>query len=446
LVTANHQAGIENASILIVDDEPANIELLEQVLIRAGFSDVRSTSDARDVVDIAATDPPDLLALDLFMPHVDGFEIIHQTRAMGLHESRMPILVLTADVSEETKQRALALGANDFLSKPYDVLEVALRVRNLLRTHFLYRALEEQNDVLDSRVRDRTRALDDLTLELEELNRTKSELIQILAHELFTPITAIRGSVLTLQRLGDQISSDDIAGLFEGIDAGTNRLQRLVGNLRAAASLDRQTVRIDLTDTPVANLLTKLREDHPKAGDRIQVEDPTAGGSVVLADADLAARALSIVVENALDLTPLDSVVDVVVSRADGVTEISVADRGPGVPDGYRTLIFEAFTQSEASDTRTHQGLGIGLFLAARIMLHHGGEIRTQLRPGGGSIFTLDFRSSPAGSDTEPALADEGGLEEARPHLPPESRFAKSLAGQHQVKEPTETGVTPRYS
>ncbi|HUF59829.1 MAG TPA: response regulator [Actinomycetota bacterium] len=404
---SNDQPRIETASILIVDDEPVNIEVLEQILMEAGFSDVRTTSDPREVMGIASANPPDLLALDLFMPHMDGFEIIHRLREEGFHESRLPILVLTADVSEETRQRALALGANDFLSKPFDLLEVVLRVRNLLRTRVLYRTLEEQNDVLEDRVRERTRALDSLTAELEELNRTKSELIQILAHELFTPITTIQGSVLTIQRLGNQIGSDDIDGLLRGIDAGTNRLQRLVGNLRAAAALDRPTVRLEVIDTPVSALLMKLEEDHPKAGERIQVVDGTPGGSMLLADVELAAKALSIVVENALDLAPPGSVVEIVVSQVDGSTEISVADQGPGVPDDYRTLIFDAFTQTEESVTRTHEGIGIGLFLAARIMLLHGGEIRTEPRSGGGSLFTLGFRSGADGSAEALARADE---------------------------------------
>ena len=398
-MSRNERLGIDAASILIVDDELVNIEVLEQILKDAGFSDVRFTTDPREVLGMVAADQPDLLALDLFMPHMDGFEIIHRLRDEGFHESRLPVLVLTADVNEETKQRALALGANDFLRKPFDLLEVVLRVRNLLRTGFLYRALEEQNDALDARVRERTHALDKLTGELEELNRTKSELIQILAHELFTPITTIRGSVLTLQRLGDQIDADDIDGLLGGIDAGANRLQRLVGNLRAAAALDREAVRIDLIETPVSALLTKVREDHPIAGDRILVEDRSTGGSMLLADPDLAARALSIVVENALDLAPPDSSVDVAVRQNDEVTEISVADRGPGVPDDYRTRIFDAFTQAEEAVTRTHEGIGIGLFLAARIMLLHGGDIRTEPRPGGGSIFTLGFRSGGKGSN-----------------------------------------------
>jgi len=382
---------IEAARILIVDDEPANVEVLHQMLTEAGFSRIHSMTDSRDVVDAVTDDAPDLIALDLLMPHVDGFEVIARIRGASLHESRLPILVLTADDTQEAKQRALALGANDFLSKPFDLLEVILRVRNLLRTHMLYQQLLQHNDLLDAKVRERTRKLDDLAHELEELNRTKSELVQVLAHELFTPITAIRGAGLTLQRFGDQIGPDDVQALVEGIDVGTDRLQRLIGNLRAAAALDRDTARIDRVDTAISSILDTLAEEHPRHRDRIAITVDESCPSVISVDPGLVARALGILVENGLDLAPVDSMVDVHLKGTDGDTTISVSDRGPGVPEDYRARIFLAFTQSERSTTRSHEGLGIGLFLAARILRLHGGDIQIQDRPGGGSVFTLRF-------------------------------------------------------
>jgi putative two-component system response regulator len=133
--------------ILIVDDQQANVDLLEQILGMQGYQKVASTTDPRQVTTLCHELNPDLILLDLHMPYVTGMEVIGQLR--GLINSYLPILVLTADITPEAKRQALTAGANDFLSKPFDVTEVLLRVGNLLETRYLY--LEVQNKTAASR-------------------------------------------------------------------------------------------------------------------------------------------------------------------------------------------------------------------------------------------------------------------------------------------------------
>src|SRR5919204_5998206 len=123
--------------ILIVDDEPANVALLEDMLSDQGYTNVKSTSDSREVGELYKEFDPDLILLDLFMPHVDGFTILESLRG-DRTEVFLPIIVLTADVNEETKLRALNLGATDFLNKPLDHTEVLLRIRNMLETRRIH--------------------------------------------------------------------------------------------------------------------------------------------------------------------------------------------------------------------------------------------------------------------------------------------------------------------
>jgi putative two-component system response regulator len=142
--------------LLIVDDNPANTRVLERMLRQAGFTNIASTTDSREVIALYATDHPDLILLDLHMPHLDGFAVLEQLKATLLPDDYLPVLVLTADVSSEAKHRALALGGRDFVTKPFDAAEVMLRVRNLLETRWLYQQQAYYNLRLEAEVRART--------------------------------------------------------------------------------------------------------------------------------------------------------------------------------------------------------------------------------------------------------------------------------------------------
>lgn len=159
---------VEHARILIVDDQEANIQYLERTLRRAGFSELTMTQDSRQVLDLYHAQNPDLIILDLMMPHLDGFAVMEQLSAVVPAGDYLPILVLTADATAETQRRALAAGVADFLTKPFHPIEVTLRTRNLLRTRLLHRALQQENEALEQKVRSRTQALADSQVEILE--------------------------------------------------------------------------------------------------------------------------------------------------------------------------------------------------------------------------------------------------------------------------------------
>lgn len=155
------------ARILIVDDQPENLKLLERLLARAGYRQVRTLRDSREAVGAVLEWKPDLILLDLLMPELDGFEVMD---ALGPHlrKAYLPILVLTADQRVEAKHRALSSGAADFVDKPFDMVEVLLRIGNLLEIRFLQASLRDQNAFLEDTVRERTRELEEARLEVLE--------------------------------------------------------------------------------------------------------------------------------------------------------------------------------------------------------------------------------------------------------------------------------------
>ncbi|HTD27911.1 MAG TPA: response regulator [Xanthomonadaceae bacterium] len=144
------------ASILIVDDQEANVQLLEQVLTEAGYTRVTATMDPQAVCALHRENHYDLILLDLQMPVMDGFEVIEGLKADAV-DDYLPVLVITAQPSH--KLRALQAGAKDFISKPFDLVEVRTRIHNMLEVRLLYKRLEDSNKVLEAAVRERTAEL-----------------------------------------------------------------------------------------------------------------------------------------------------------------------------------------------------------------------------------------------------------------------------------------------
>lgn len=157
-----------NARILVVDDQPANVRLLQRLLGFAGYTQIFSTTDPRDACALFQESDPDLVLLDLRMPHVDGLTLLAELNSRIPDGNYLPIVVLTADITEEAKEQALSLGANDFLTKPLQTFEVLLRIRNLLATRFLHRRLKQHNNELEIRVRERTIELEEARLDVLE--------------------------------------------------------------------------------------------------------------------------------------------------------------------------------------------------------------------------------------------------------------------------------------
>jgi putative two-component system response regulator len=156
------------ARILIIDDEHANIRLLEHVLRQAGYANLSSTMDGDEALGLYLRTEPDLILLDLHMSYVSGFDLLAQLRKLGDPESILPILVLTADSSSETRQRALAEGASDFLTKPLDIVEVRLRIQNLLKVRLLQQQVLSQKQLLEEKIYERTQDLEQTRLEILE--------------------------------------------------------------------------------------------------------------------------------------------------------------------------------------------------------------------------------------------------------------------------------------
>ncbi len=201
------EADILNASILIVDDQEANIMLLEQLLGEAGYSTVSSTMNPTEVNELHSENHYDLILLDLQMPVMDGFQVMENLKTNNL-DDYIPVIVLTAQPGH--KLRALQAGAKDFISKPFDLVEVKTRIHNMLEVRLLYKKLDDYNKILEETVQARTAEL----RESEGRFRSLTELASDWYWEQDEAGKFIRVSGPVLEMLGVQVDSSLEDGLM----------------------------------------------------------------------------------------------------------------------------------------------------------------------------------------------------------------------------------------
>ncbi|GAA0628085.1 hypothetical protein GCM10009547_34630 [Sporichthya brevicatena] len=303
-----------DADVLVVDDNRANVALLTAILERAGLRNVRAYTDPREAV-AGLAQRPDLALVDLHMPHLDGYAVLERIveRAAG---SYLPALVLTADVSTEAMRRALATGAHDFVTKPFDATEVVLRVRNLLQTNALHKELRLHNRWLRSKV-DEQRAYAEA--ERGERSQQEARIRRVLDERaltvLYQPVADVRtGRVVGVEALarfpGEFARTPDVwfaeadrVGLgvelqmlaIEEALAALNALPAdvLLGvNLTPSVLLDRAHRLATVTEPVLERLVLELTEQVPvedydalnaaaeplrKGGARLAVDDTGAG-------------------------------------------------------------------------------------------------------------------------------------------------------------------------
>lgn len=159
---------ILKANILIVDDQIVNIKLLEKILTQAGYQNIFSTTDSRQAISMYLEHDIDLLLLDIRMPNMDGFEVMAKLNEVSsdAYYDYLPVLVLTAELTSETRSKALGAGAKDFLTKPFDQIEALQRIKNILEVRLLHKQVLQQNLELESRVKERTQELEKSRLEI----------------------------------------------------------------------------------------------------------------------------------------------------------------------------------------------------------------------------------------------------------------------------------------
>jgi PAS domain S-box-containing protein len=213
---------ILNARILIVDDQEANVMLLEQLLSQAGYTNVSSSMLPEEVCALHRKAPFDLILLDLQMPKMDGFQVMEGLKTNEA-DSYLPVIVLTAQPGH--KLHALEAGAKDFISKPFDLVEVKTRIHNMLEVRLLYKKLESYNKLLEQTVQERTAELRESEARFRSLTELASDWYW--EQDEDGHFTKVSGPVLEM--LGICVESlDDANSILTSTNSGWDESERLL--------------------------------------------------------------------------------------------------------------------------------------------------------------------------------------------------------------------------
>lgn len=410
---------LPHSRILIVDDEEANVTLLAFILHRQGYTEVRSTNDSREVAAIVAEFKPDLVLLDLSMPYLDGFDVLQILRA-DLGEVFLPILILTADVTPTTKRRALASGANDFLTKPFENEEVVLRCKNLLHARRLHLELQDQNRILEEKVRQRTHDLEQTMAELkatqhknvqQERLRALGQMSTGVAHDFNNQLTVILGySELLLLNEARMLSNKVMSSQYlKTINTAArdsaliaNRLRdfhrpREAGDIFLAVNLEKLLKEAAMITQP------KWKSQARAAGQAITVRlelDPVphvAGNGAELREA------VANLILNAIDSMPDGGIITLRTRRLPESVLIEVDDTGEGMTEEVREHCLEPFFT-----TRGEENSGLGLSTVYGIVKRHEGHLDLVSEVGKGTTFflRLPFAGADAAITRSSEIAD----------------------------------------
>ena len=393
-----NQHPLPPAKILIIDDEPSNVRLLERVLELFGGVTWRCTTDPREAIPMFAEFQPDLVLTDLHMPHVDGYEVISEIRELLDGDIFLPIVVLTADVSPETRRKALRSGASDFITKPLDTTEVQLRIRNLLENRFL-------NLRLDETVRQRTSELEDALTQLRTAQEhvVKQERLRALgmmaggiAHDFNNALTMILGyGELLLPWFQKNAADSKERGYVEHVVTAAQDATHVVSRLKEfyrPAEEGEVRVALDpnqLCEQAVAFTTPKWKARAQAAGVAISVTTDLSSTSRVLGCGPELREVLTNLIFNACDAMPEGGSIVVRTRDVDGDVRIEVADTGVGMSPEVVALCLEPFYT-----TKGERGTGLGLAVAYGIIQRHGGNIQIESEPGVGTIFALVMPST----------------------------------------------------
>lgn len=363
--------------ILVVDDEPTNVKLLEANLLPQGY-EVLTASNGDEALRIVSTNNVDLILLDVMMPGIDGFEVTRRLRAEE-NTRLIPVVLITALKETVDRIKGIEAGCDDFISKPFDKNELLARVKSLLRIKSLHDELEDNYK------------------KLKELEKMKDSLTHMIVHDLNNPLMVISGRIDLLKMEGEGEFTENQKKNLEKASSALQDLKRMINNLLDINKMEEGKIKLNYESFNLGDIAKELVDQMKViAGDddkNLSLEIPDDMPEIS-ADKELIKRVITNLINNAIKFTlPKGSaVVKVLYNNSDKDFYVRVKDTGRGVPKQYLDRIFDKFVQVESKDVKP--GRGLGLTFCKMTVEAHGGRIWVESEPGKGSLFTFTLPSN----------------------------------------------------
>jgi signal transduction histidine kinase/HPt (histidine-containing phosphotransfer) domain-containing protein len=383
-----HNMSGNKPTILVVDDTPTNLRLLQAIFEREHFSVILAESGEAGL-SLAATHQPDIVLLDMRMPGMGGLETLSRFKTIA---PQLPVIMITADGEVAEAVKAIKGGAEDFLIRPIQSDHLVLTVRRALER----RELQIEVEHLRRRKRREPELIKARDAALE-MARLKSEFLAKMSHEVRTPLNAIVGftELLLLADLGSTVLKQ-----LETIRSNGQLLLALVDDILDFSKLDAGMAVLNNTAFGLAALLDNTIEAFaPTASSKglalVSRIDPQVPPGL-RGDPQRLRQVLNNPISNALKYTPQGQVhvtiTKVEESGKDVVIRVEILDTGIGIPAEIHKRLFQPFVQADSSTSRSYGGTGLGLAITARIVEQMRGKIGFESEPGKGSDFHFTAR------------------------------------------------------
>jgi len=383
----------EPSSILMVDDTPANLELLTTMLKARGYT-LRAALSGKLALQAARNDPPDLILLDITMPEMDGYEVCAKLKSDEKLKD-IPVIFLSALSEPKDKVKAFGAGGVDYITKPFQFEEVEARVETHLELcRQKIRAQETYN-------------------KLCELEKLRDSLVHMIIHDLRSPLTAVSGALeLIMEDTKNTLSPDSVVFINEAIKA-SKKVIRMVSDVLDASKMEEGKMMLKPVKCDLVGILEEgisgLKSLFEGRDIRFKHSDSPVK---VLADRDIISRVVQNLLANAIKFTARNGGLIRLEIRANGNrVRVNVEDNGPGIAPEYRQKIFEKFAQVELRDGHQRYSTGLGLTLCKLAVEAHGGRIGVDSEEGKGSTFWFELPvNGPENREgaARPAIHDKG--------------------------------------
>jgi len=358
--------GVPN--VIIVDDTPANLQLLTGMLKERGYK-VRPVPSGKLALQAAKSDPPDLILLDIMMPEMDGYEVCERLKA---DEKLREISVIFISALNETmdKVRAFGVGGVDYVTKPFQFEEVAARVSTHLELQRQRRELKENYE------------------QLRRLEGLRDSLVHMIVHDLRSPLTGISGFLDLTLALEKETLTEDGLDYLQTAKRSTTAVIDMVSAVLDVSKMEAGEMKLHLAECDLVRIAADLMSGMQSLKEvREMILDAPPAPVTVVADGDLLLRVIQNLLGNALKFTPSDGWIRLGIEPDDKHVRVTVRDNGPGIPAEYRERIFEKFGQVEARSNGKKYSTGLGLTFCKLAVEAQGGTIGVESEVGKGSTF-----------------------------------------------------------